>query len=93
MVRHIYPAKLNDYLGAGLPVVSTMLPELEELPKHIVTRIAGADEFIAAVEHLAPSRWTPDLVRSRLVFAAENSWARRAVVIADRIDAVLQGRA
>ena len=93
MVRYIYPAKLNDYLGAGLPVVSTMLPELEELPKHIVTRIAGADEFIAAVEHLAPSRWTPDLVRSRLVFAAENSWARRAMVIADRIDAVLQGRA
>jgi hypothetical protein len=90
MVQFVYPAKLNDYLGAGLPVVSTMLPELEGFPNDIVTRVAGADEFIAAVEHLAPSRWEPDLVRSRVAFAAENSWARRAMVIADRIDAVLE---
>jgi hypothetical protein len=69
-----------------------MLPELEGLPKDIVTRVAGADEFIAAVERLAPTRWTPDLVRLRLAFAAENSWARRAAAIADGIDAVLEGR-
>jgi hypothetical protein len=92
MVRFIYPTKLNDYAGAGLPVVATMLPELEGLPKDIVTRVAGADEFIAAVERLAPTRWTPDLVRLRLAFAAENSWARRAAAIADGIDAVLEGR-
>jgi len=92
MVRFIYPTKLNDYAGAGLPVVATMLPELEGISSDILACIRGADEFIAAVERLAPTRWMPDLVRSRLAFAAENSWARRASAIADGVDAVLEGR-
>jgi hypothetical protein len=92
MVRFIYPTKLNDYAGAGLPVVATMLSELEGLSPDIVERAQSADDFIAAVERLAPTRWAPDLVRLRLAFAAENSWARRASVIADGLDAVLEGR-
>jgi glycosyltransferase involved in cell wall biosynthesis len=92
MVRFIYPTKLNDYAGAGLPVVATMLPELEGLSPDIVACARGADEFIAAVEQLAPTRWKPDLVRLRLAFAADNSWERRAAAIADGIDAVLERR-
>ena len=92
MVRFIYPTKLNDYAGAGLPVVATMLPELEGLSPDIVACARGADEFIAAVERLAPTRWAPDLVQVRLRFAAENSWERRAEAIGDGIDAVLAGR-
>lgn len=92
MVRFIYPTKLNDYAGAGLPVIATMLSELEGLSPDIVERARSADDFIAAVERLAPTRWSPDFVRSRLAFAAENSWARRASAIAEGIDAVLEGR-
>lgn len=89
MVRYIYPTKLNDYLAAGLPVISTALPELETCPPEIVTRVDTADDLIAAVERLAPTRWDAGYVARRVAFAAENSWERRAAMIADRIDAAL----
>jgi hypothetical protein len=90
MVRFIYPTKLNDYLGAGLPVVATMLPELEGCPADIVSRVAGPDEFVAAVERLAASRGEPAAVAARVVYARENSWERRAALIADAIEARLE---
>ena len=89
MVRFIYPTKLNDYLGAGLPVVTTMLPELEGCPAEIVSRVSGADEFIAAVERLVPSRADDDAIAARVRYARDNSWERRAALIADAIEARL----
>lgn len=89
MVRFIYPTKLNDYLAAGLPVVSTALPELDTCPHDIVARVDTADDLIAAVERLWPTRWDAGHVARRLAFAADNSWERRASTIADRIDAAL----
>jgi hypothetical protein len=89
MVRFIYPTKLNDYLGAGLPVVATMLPELEGCPEDIVSRVSGPDEFTAAVERLVASRDDRDAISARVAYARENSWERRAAVIAGAIEARL----
>jgi hypothetical protein len=41
--------KLREYLSAGLPVVSTALPEVEKY-RDIVQMAATPDEFIAGVE-------------------------------------------
>lgn len=91
MVQDVYPTKLNDYLGAGLPVVTTRLPELAGWPEDLVTQVGGEDGFIAAVERLAPTRWLPEPLARRLGAARENSWEARAERIAARIDARLAG--
>lgn len=92
MVQFIYPTKLNDYLGAGVPVVSTGLPELDGFSDAIVTRVRGADAFIGAVERALPLRHDRAAVAARVAFARENSWQARADVIATRLDACLAER-
>lgn len=48
LTRHVDPIKLREYLSAGLPVVSTHLPELEASPWCAVTRDHAG--FLAACE-------------------------------------------
>jgi glycosyltransferase involved in cell wall biosynthesis len=46
---NVNPIKLREYLSAGLPVVSTALPEVEKY-RDIVQMATTPDEFIAGVE-------------------------------------------
>jgi hypothetical protein len=91
MVQYIYPTKLNDYLGGGLPVISTPLPELEGWPDDLVARVSGAAALIDAVERLAPTRWDPDFIARRVAVARDNSWQKRADQIAARLHSLLRG--
>jgi len=47
--EHVNPIKLRQYLCAGLPTISTAIPETIEY-KHIATVCDSTDEFIAALE-------------------------------------------
>jgi glycosyltransferase involved in cell wall biosynthesis len=74
-----YPAKLNEYLAMGKPVVATSLPELEDYNDEFgdVLRLAnGRSEFVAALRTaLEP---VPDGQRARYqAVARENSWSAR----------------
>ncbi|MFA5385781.1 MAG: glycosyltransferase [Eubacteriales bacterium] len=89
MSMSIYPTKLNEYLAAGLPVVTSMLPELVDCPDEIVCRISSPEEFILAVERLWPTRKDSTQITARIAYASKNSWAHRAAGIADLIDSCL----
>ena len=70
------PLKVREYLAAGLPVVSTPIPEVEILGQ---CRIAGdADAFERAIrealEDPGPAAWRSDAIKSE-------SWAARLVEI------------
>ncbi len=51
MARHVNPIKMREYLAAGLPIVSTPLPEAESYrgPVHIA---ASADAFAQACDEI-----------------------------------------
>jgi len=49
LTRAVNPIKLREYLAAGLPVVSTALPEAENYQPHVRTA-NGAQQFVAACE-------------------------------------------
>jgi glycosyltransferase involved in cell wall biosynthesis len=78
------PLKLREYLAAGLPVVSSDLPEVRRYAG--LARLAeGADGFVAAIEtSLAEDG---EAVRSARVAAmAGESWEARVEQISDLID-------
>lgn len=75
--RYIYPLKANEYLAAGLPVVSTDFADLRSL-RAVVDVAPTHDAFLSAVHQAATRPGSPQQVRRRTQFAASNSWRRRA---------------
>lgn len=51
LVRNCNPLKLYEYLSAGLPVVSTTIPEVQRYKSDFVRVSSSATEFIAECEH------------------------------------------
>ncbi len=86
MTAYTYPAKLHQYLAAGLPIVSTPLPDLDDFPG--LVEQAPAAGFVAAVERALAA--PPDADARRRV-ASANTWAARAEATSAVIAAHLAG--
>lgn len=73
LTRNVNPIKLREYLAAGLPVISTPMPETERYAPHV--RIAtDPPSFAAACDAVAATRTRADAERiSRRV--AEEDWS------------------
>jgi glycosyltransferase involved in cell wall biosynthesis len=77
--RTVHPVKTYEYLAAGIPVVSTRLPELEPL-RGMIELADGGDEFISGIDKVLRED-TPKLHQKRSLFARENSWESRMQTI------------
>jgi glycosyltransferase involved in cell wall biosynthesis len=77
------PLKVREYLAAGLPVVSTAIPEVERIPQCLVGR--DPDDFLAkvrqALEKPGPQRERSESVRGE-------SWAARVEEIRAHVQAL-----
>ncbi len=83
MTLNINPIKLREYLAAGLPVVSTRLPEAA-LYEPDVLIADDADEFAACCDR-AIERVAPDQRRSRSAGLADESWE----TVIDRLSSIV----
>ncbi|MBD2756227.1 glycosyltransferase [Spirosoma validum] len=72
----IYPLKINEYLAAGMPVVSTEFSMLDDFTG--VVRLANTPEQFAEGLQAALNENDPDLTKRRIDMAEANSWAHRA---------------
>lgn len=71
----VFPMKVFEYLGAGLPVVATSLPSLVGEVEHV----AFADDADHYVEAIESALATGEALReTRRIYAAGFSWDRRA---------------
>lgn len=74
--KGIYPLKINEYLAAGLPVVSTEFADLSDF-KDTVALSSDPEEFVSAVRsYIEEDHPAARLARTEV--AENNSWKARA---------------
>jgi glycosyltransferase involved in cell wall biosynthesis len=79
----VNPLKLREYLSAGLPVVSTAVPEVARYA-HLGVRIANdAPTFLAALEHALAD---PTARSARSAAMAAETWSARVADVTRTID-------
>lgn len=91
---HVYPAKLNEYLIMGVPVVTTDLAEIRRFNQEnggVVSVATGAEPFAAAITaalngHASAGR------AERIEAAQRNSWALRISRMWELVEAALAAR-
>lgn len=86
LTRAVNPIKLREYLSAGLPVVSTPLPEVEQYREWAA--IAGRpDLFAQACQRMLEST-SQDEVRSRQAAMTHEKWQAKVCEIADAVTSI-----
>jgi glycosyltransferase involved in cell wall biosynthesis len=81
-MRSVFPMKTYEYLAAGLPVVSTPLETLEDVPE--VIKAGTAEEFAARLQE-AMDGDNDRLRAERSIGAQSHSWESRLEQIADAL--------
>lgn len=92
--ENVYPAKMNEYLAMGKPVIATDLAEVRRFNHEHgdVVRIArDAEALASAITELAPPA-APDTIERRKAVARSNSWHRRIGEMLALLDDVLAGK-
>jgi glycosyltransferase involved in cell wall biosynthesis len=83
LTQNVNPIKMREYLSAGLPVVSTDLPEVRGFSRHC--RVAHTPaEFLAACDEAVASD-TPELRRQRSAEMASESWDAKVRELGRRV--------
>ncbi len=85
-VKYINPLKLREYLSAGVPVISTSMPEV--LPYRERCHIADTPEETSRAFDAALREGEPDQRRRRASSMAGETWVARVADIAETVDAI-----
>ncbi|NJO02585.1 MAG: glycosyltransferase family 1 protein [Bacteroidia bacterium] len=84
--RRIYPMKINEYLAAGLPVVSTPFADLSEFNRLI--RIADDPEGFREALYIEIAEDSPAKQTRRIAQARRNSWEGRAEAFSQFLEGI-----
>jgi len=91
---NVYPAKMNEYLAMGKPVVSTDLPEVHRFNRDhgdVVAVGHGPEDFAAAIDRGVADAGVEPRQR-RIAVAEQNGWARRLADMSALIDDAVASR-
>lgn len=77
LTQSIYPLKINEYLAAGKPVVTTNFSEDIADFAHIAHVAQSHTDFVQAIQTALDTN-TPALQQARIALAQTNSWTERA---------------
>jgi glycosyltransferase involved in cell wall biosynthesis len=89
-MTYVNPLKMREYLSAGLPVVSTAVPEVRRYPE-LVQVASTADEWVAAIEKALANNSTEARAKRTAAMTTE-TWAARVAQVTKTIDEIAQGK-
>ncbi len=84
MTESVNPIKMWEYMAAGIPVVTTAIPEASKY-QDLVFASNNHDEFVFNIDRALRSE-TPELRYRRMALAGENTWGHRARTIINLIE-------
>jgi glycosyltransferase involved in cell wall biosynthesis len=90
LTKNVNPIKLREYLSAGLPVVSTDLPDCRHYPEDCFVAHDRA-EWVALCEK-AVAENTPEKRRRRSEAMKAETWEKKVEQLGDQVKRVLNGR-
>jgi len=89
LTKSIYPLKINEYLAAGKPVVTTKFSD-DILEFHEVAYLAGGhEEFLKMIEK-SMQEDSPQRQQLRIKVAEQNSWKGRAWLFWETVGKYMQ---
>jgi glycosyltransferase involved in cell wall biosynthesis len=83
-MRFVNPLKLREYLSAGLPVVSTPVPEVSRYPVHVASDGPG---FVAAIERALGES---DARAGRSALMEQETWQARVAQVTRTVESLLE---
>ncbi|MDQ3336300.1 MAG: NAD-dependent epimerase/dehydratase family protein [Myxococcota bacterium] len=86
-MRFVNPLKMREYLSAGLPVVSTDVPEVRRYPE-LVQIASTPDEWVTAIERALASN-SIEARASRTAAMTTETWAARVATLSHTIDEIV----
>lgn len=90
----IMPAKLKEYLAAGLPIVATPLPEIRRFADEhpdVVTFADEAPDFVAALRAAAAKNGLAAELR-RMRIARRYDWSAQMALLSELMERALAGK-
>jgi glycosyltransferase involved in cell wall biosynthesis len=87
---NVNPIKLREYLSAGLPIISTALPEVEKYAD-IVEIIQSADQFVAATEKILQED-TKEAAQYRSTRMTTETWQGKVEYISQCLENALRDK-
>lgn len=89
--ENIYPLKINEYLAAGLPVVTTNFGQLNDFAE-VVNIATQPQDFLNALLLELNYPQEEEAIQQRRTFAQANSWEGRAKELSQIIEEVIESR-
>ena len=83
---HVNPIKLREYVSAGLPVVSTDIPECRLSPE--LTRVGTTHAEVLAQIERALHEGSPEARRARSAAMTSETWEIRVAALGETIERV-----
>lgn len=85
LTESIYPLKINEYLAAGRPVISTGFSDDIRTFRDVIYLADSHHEFLTLIDRALAEK-TKDAVQERLAVAKTNTWSARVEQFWEKVD-------
>ena len=90
--RASFPLKTLEYLAAGLPVVTSVLPASDFMDSPLIATSSNPQKFAELAFAATAIAADPELIAERRTLADRFSWSRKADELLTLIDAIAESR-